>query len=211
MRLRKIKQAATKLESYPDLVVCSGEQNQGKWSTIFSNNHPIYLEIGMGKGQFISKNARKNPQINYLGLEKYDSVVLKAARRLEDEAIPNLRFICADAQNLEQIFQKEEITKIFLNFSDPWPKERHAKRRLTFDHFLERYEHILKHPGIIELKTDNRQLFEYSIMKFNERRYRFLEVNLHLHEQPNEDIITTEYEDKFISENKTIYYLKVEL
>ena len=211
MRLRKIKQAATKLESFPDLVIKGGEENIGKWSEVFHNTNPLYLEIGMGKGQFISEHARQNPNINYLGLEKFDSVVLKAARRIEKETIPNLRFICADAKNIEQIFSKEEIEKIFLNFSDPWPKERHAKRRLTFDGFLLSYEHILKHPGVIELKTDNRQLFEYSIMKFNERKYRFLELNLHLHEQNNPNIITTEYEDKFVKENKTIYYLKVEL
>ncbi|MDD3106633.1 MAG: tRNA (guanosine(46)-N7)-methyltransferase TrmB [Bacilli bacterium] len=211
MRLRKIKQAATKLESYPELVIRGGEEHLGKWHDVFQNKHPIYLEIGMGKGKFIVDYAKRFPEINFLGLEKYDSVVLKAARKYEEEKCNNLRFVCADANHLPIIFSKNEIDKIFLNFSDPWPKSRHAKRRLTFDCFLDHYEHILKRPGCIEMKTDNRQLFEYSILKWNERHYRFLEINLHLHEQPNDEIITTDYEEKFKKENKTIYYLKVEL
>ncbi|HNZ50301.1 MAG TPA: tRNA (guanosine(46)-N7)-methyltransferase TrmB [Bacilli bacterium] len=211
MRLRKIKQADVKLTAFFDIVILGGEQNRGHWQDVFANNHPIYLEIGMGKGQFISEHARRHPDINYIGLEKYDSIVLKAAQRLEKEFLPNLRLLRADAKNLELIFQPGEITTIFLNFSDPWPKERHAKRRLTFDNFLRTYEQILSRPGIIELKTDNRHLFEYSLLKFNEHGYRLLAINLHLHEQANPDVITTEYEDKFINENKIIYYMKVEL
>ncbi len=211
MRLRKIKNANEKLEEYGSIMVFDHLERAGKWGEVFGNANPIILEIGMGKGQFISENAIRHPENNYLGFEIAESIVLKAARKLGKLHLGNLRIIHADAHDAERIFAPGEIAEIFLNFSDPWPKSRHAKRRLTFDNFLVAYENILKRPGIIELKTDNRHLFEYSLLRFNERRYRFLDLNLNLHEVPDENIITTEYEDKFVAAGNTIYYVKVEI
>lgn len=209
MRLRNIKNAQEKLLDFPTLVIQNPNQYIGKWSTVFGNNNDIYLEIGMGKGKFITTHASRNTNINYIGLEISDSMVLKAAREINLKGLNNLKLMNYDAAKLKEVFSVKSISKIFLNFSDPWPKFRHAKRRLTSDEFLKIYKDILVDDGIIEFKTDNRNLFEYSLIKFNEYRFQFLEVNLHLHEIENSDIITTEYEEKFKSLKNTIYYIKV--
>lgn len=209
MRLRNIKNAHEKLLDFPTLVIQEPIQYKGKWNTVFGNDNEIYLEIGMGKGKFITTHASNNSNINYVGLEISDSMVLKAAREINSLGLNNLKLLNYDAAKLNDIFTNKSISKIFLNFSDPWPKLRHAKRRLTSDDFLKMYKEILVDDGIIEFKTDNRNLFEYSLTKFNEYRFQFLEVNLHLHEVENSDIITTEYEEKFKSLKNTIYYIKV--
>ena len=211
MRLRKIKNAKEKLTEHSDLVIFSPEQFQGKWHQLFENDNPIYLEIGMGKGKFISEHARKYPDINFIGCEKSDSIMLKAARNLKEFELKNLKFINVNASDLKNIFASNEISKIFLNFSDPWPKTRHSKRRLTSDEYLEIYQDILKKPGLIEMKTDNANLFEYSILKFNEFKLKFIDISLDLHQREDHEIITTEYEERFKSLNQAIYYIKVEV
>ncbi len=206
MRLRRIKNIDEKIKKYEGLIVFDFKDKKGKWHEEFKNNHPIYLEIGMGKGNFIIANAIKNPNINYIGCELSDSVIYKAASKVDN--LDNLLMINCDALVLEEVFSQKEIDKIFLNFSDPWPKTRHAKRRLTSENFLKIYENILRDDGVIEMKTDNRHLFEYSIMKFNEAKWQFEEISLDLHSD-KDDIIMTEYEEKFVKQGQIIYYMKV--
>ena len=162
----------------------------------------------MGKGKFILKHAMTNPDINYIGCEISDSVIYKAAEKAE--GVSNLLMINKDASLLNDIFEEKEISKIFLNFSDPWPKSRHAKRRLTSESFLSIYKKLLGVDGVVEMKTDNRKLFEYSLTKFNEVGWVFEELSLDLH-QDKEDIITTEYEDKFVGLGQVIYFVKVRI
>lgn len=211
MRLRKVKNIEEKIKKYDDIIIFDALNYKGKWHTLFNNNNPIYLEIGMGKGKFILEHARRNPNINYIGCEVSDSVIYKAAEKYEkakeEENINNLLMINKDASLLNEIFENEEIEIIYLNFSDPWPKSRHAKRRLTSPSFLKVYKELLGQNGIIEMKTDNRHLFEYSLEMFNEEGFSFLDLSLDLHED-KEDIITTEYEDRFTKLNQPIYYVK---
>ena len=208
MRLRRIKNIEEKIKKYEGLIVFDCENNKGKWKKSFGNDNPIYLEIGMGKGKFILKHAMTNPDINYIGCEISDSVIYKAAEKAE--GVSNLLMINKDASLLNDIFEEKEISKIFLNFSDPWPKSRHAKRRLTSESFLSIYKKLLGVDGIVEMKTDNRKLFEYSLTKFNEVGWVFEELSLDLH-QDKEDIITTEYEDKFVGLGQVIYFVKVRI
>lgn len=209
MRLRNIKNAKEKLEKFQDLLLLNPFQNRDKWQEIFKNSNPIHLEIGMGKGKFILEHALRNPDINYLGLEVSSSVMLRAARKISTVRPTNLYLINVDASELNQVFEKGEVAKIYLNFSDPWPKKRHEKRRLTSENFLKLYQEILIENGEIELKTDNQNFFEYSLISLNNFGFKFLEVTLNLHENSNEEIITTEYEEKFKQLGKIIYYLKV--
>lgn len=211
MRLRKVKNIEEKIKKYDNIIIFDCENYKGKWHTLFNNNNPIYLEIGMGKGKFILEHARRNPNINYIGCEVSDSVIYKAAEKYdkvkEEEKINNLLMINKDASLLNEIFDFQEIEKIYLNFSDPWPKSRHAKRRLTSPSFLKVYKGLLGKSGCIEMKTDNRHLFEYSLKMFNEEGFSFLDLSLDLHED-REDIITTEYEDRFTKLNQPIYYIE---
>jgi len=206
MRLRKIKNADEILQN-SSIVIKNAEMNFGKWHSYFQNQNPIYLEIGMGKGKFIIEHARRNPHINFIGFEKEPTVICKALRKIDD-SINNLKIICDDAENLDKIFSEGEIERIFLNFSDPWPKNRHEKRRLTYDTKLDIYKKILNNNNKIELKTDNRHFFEYSLMQFNKNKFTFSNLSLNLHED-YDDIITTEYEDKFKEMGKQIYYVEV--
>ena len=211
MRLRHVKNIEEKIKEYSDIIIEDANRYLGKWHKIFNNNNPIYLEIGTGKGKFIIENAKRNPNINYIGCEINSSIIYKAAKSLEKK-LDNLLFINYDALLLNEVFDKNEIDKIYLNFSDPWPKNRHEKRRLTSTTFIDVYKSILNGDKVIEFKTDNRSLFEYSIMKFNELHLSINELSLDLHNDERfEDIITTEYEDKFLKENKVIYYMKVSL
>ena len=208
MRLRKVKNALEKIQEYPNIVIQNAVSNKGKWNTIFKNDNPIYLEIGMGKGKFIIENAKRNPNINYIGLEVAESVLVRALEKLIDEPLPNLILLHEDAFELNNIFEDGEIDKIFLTFSDPWPKSRHAKRRLTCSNILNSYRKALKINGALEFKTDNRKLFEYSILEFIKNGLEFKELSLNLHED-KEDIITTEYEDKFVAKGNVIYFVEV--
>ncbi len=208
MRLRKVKNALEVISSYPNIVIPNANDYKGKWKTVFHNNNPIYLEIGMGKGKFIIQHALNNPDINYIGLEKEESVLVRAVEKIASMPLPNLVFLHEDAFLLEDLFDKGEINKIFLNFSDPWPKSRHAKRRLTCNTILDTYCNVLDNDGCIEMKTDNRKLFEYSLAEFNKKRLFFNKISLNLHED-EDNIVTTEYEDKFVLKGNVIYFIEV--
>ncbi len=178
---------------------------KGRWKELFENDNPIYIEIGMGKGKFIREMAKKYPNINFIGIEKFDNILAKALKRM-DENLDNLYITRLDAKDIEEVF-KEEIERIYLNFSDPWPKVRHHKRRLTSKNLLKKYDSCFKGEKIINLRTDNSDLFAYSIETLSKEGYILTDVSLDLH-KTKENIITTEYEDKFVSQNKPIYELK---
>lgn len=181
------------------------EQKKGKWAEVFGNDHPIHIEVGMGKGQFIIEMAKRNPEINYIGIEKYSSVLVRAVEKLEDFEQNNLRLIRMDAENIEEVFDKDEVDRIYLNFSDPWPKDRHAKRRLTSTRFLERYNNILTPEGRVMFKTDNKDLFDFSLEQVEEAGW-ILEnhtYDLH-HSEYNEGNVMTEYEEKFSAKGNPI-------
>ena len=167
MRLRNVPGAReTIIEN--QFSIQQPEQMKGKWAEVFQNDHPIHIEVGMGKGQFIIEMARRNPEVNYIGIEKYSSVLVRAVEKLEDFEQDNLRLIRMDAENIEEVFDKDEVDRIYLNFSDPWPKDRHAKRRLTSTRFLERYDNILTPEGRVMFKTDNKDLFDFSLEQVEE-------------------------------------------
>lgn len=207
MRIRKLKNARERLEQRSELVIFEPAKYKGRWKELFKNDNPIYLEIGMGKGQFIIKHAINYPDINFIGLEREESVLIKAAEKVENKP-DNLFFIDSDATLIMDMFLEDEIDKIFLNFSDPWPKSRHTKRRLTHDKNIENYKHILKKDSTIEFKTDNRHLFEFSLKMFIYANLEIVNLSLNLHEDSSE-IITTEYEDKFVETGNIIYYVEV--
>ena len=206
MRLRNIKGANEKIEK-SKYIIKDYTDYKGNFNSLFENKNKIYIEVGMGKGDFIIKMAETNPDINFIGIEKYDSVLVRAVEKLEQKKIQNLKLIKMDAIEIDQIFNKE-ISRIYLNFSDPWPKERHSKRRLTSDTFLEKYDTILKTKEII-MKTDNRKLFEYSIKSLTDYGYKIDEISLDLYKDDLKDNIQTEYEKKFTSMGNIIYKISV--
>ncbi|MGN1184674.1 MAG: tRNA (guanosine(46)-N7)-methyltransferase TrmB, partial [Oliverpabstia sp.] len=173
MRLRNIPGSKDVIAD-SRFVVQNPDSQRGKWAEVFTNNHPVWIEVGMGKGRFIMDMARLHPDINFIGIEMYDSVLLRAVQKREqmEEELSNLYFIRMDARNLPEVFAQGEVDRIFLNFSDPWPKERHAKRRLTSRQFLERYDQILAEDGQVEFKTDNRGLFEFSLQEVEETKWQ---------------------------------------
>ena len=203
MRLRNVKNKKEIMDNSSYLVK-DPTLYKGKWEELFGNNNPIYIEIGMGKGQFIINNAIHYPNINFIGIEKYDSVIAKGLLKIPD-GLNNLAMVRWDALGIEDIFD-HEIDRIYLNFSDPWPKKRHHLRRLSSRVFLEKYEKIFKNGNIIEMRTDNRDLFQYSLVSFSEFGYTLEEVSLDLHTD-NMPEITTEYEDKFSKDGMPIYYV----
>ena len=202
MRLRNIPGSREVIAESP-FVVHDEESMKGKWREFFGNDNPIHIEIGMGKGTFIMESARRNPNINYIGIEKYSSVLLRAIEKREKEAeegnkLNNLIFIRMDAEYIENVFDKDEVDNIFLNFSDPWPKDRNAKRRLTSDRFLKRYTNIMRKEGRVTFKTDNIMLFDYSVETAKECGWNILVETRDLHNSEyNEGNIMTEYEKKF--------------
>lgn len=174
---------------------------KGKWNTtVFENNHPLHIEIGMGKGRFLMELARQNPDINYIGIEKYSSVLLRALEKQAEEPLPNIFFIRMDAENITDIFDTGEIAQIYLNFSDPWPKDRHAKRRLTSRQFLARYDKILAPDGSVIFKTDNRSLFDFSLEEIKAAGWilKMHTFDLH-HSEYLDGNVMTEYESKFVA------------
>ena len=206
MRLRNVKGASKRIEQSP-YIINNYKDYKGNFSSLFLNNNPINIEIGMGKGLFIINMAKNNPDINYIGIEKFDSVMVRAIEKLESENIPNLKLIKMDAEKVDEIFN-QEIDKVYLNFSDPWPKDRHEKRRLTSKIFLNKYDKIFKSLNNIVFKTDNRKLFEYSLKSFTDYGYQIKTISLDLHndEIPN---VETEYEIKFSSKGYPIYMVDV--
>lgn len=207
MRLRNVKGAKEIIES-SNYVVLDYKKYRGNYNKLFKNNNPIYVEIGMGKGKFIIDNAIKYPNINFIGIEKYDSVVVRAIQKLEDKDIPNLKIIRMDALEITDVFDKE-VSRIYLNFSDPWPKDRHEHRRLSSDIFLKKYDLIFKDNKNIVMKTDNRNLFEYSVKSFVNYGYKINDISLDLHQANYPDNIMTEYEEKFVSKGSPIYMIDV--
>lgn len=206
MRLRNVPYAKEKNQN-SSYVINDYENYFGHFSDIFDNQNSIYLEIGTGKGNFIIENAKRNPNINYIGIEKYDSVLVRALEKISDDEIKNLRFIRMDAKDIDKIFNKE-ITKLYLNFSDPWPKDRHARRRLTSIDFLEKYDNVFTNVKDIEFKTDNRKLFEYSLKSLTDYNYKIVDLSLDLHSD-NVGNIMTEYEEKFSKLGNKIYFVHV--
>ena len=210
MRLRNVPGADAYLTAHP-LVIKNETRYRGTWKETFQNpENPIHIEIGMGKGQFLLTLAKENPSINYIGIERYSSVLLRALERFDNDEeykdVNNIRFICMDATNLPEVFAVGEIDKIYLNFSDPWPKDRHAKRRLTSRQFFARYDAILKPDGRLEFKTDNQDLFTFSLEEIPEAGWHLDASTRDLHHDSvlNEGNIMTEYEEKFSSKGNPI-------
>ncbi len=206
MRLRNVKGAANVIEDSL-YVIKNYEDYKGKYNMLFSNNNPIHIEIGMGKGDFIINMAKKYPKINFIGIEKFDSVLVRALEKIEED-IPNLRFIRMDATDIESVFDKE-VSTIYLNFSDPWPKNRHEHRRLTSEKFLKRYDKLFIGDKNIIMKTDNRKLFEFSLISLTNYNYKIEEISLDLYNDDIKDNVATEYEKKFHEKGFPIYKIVV--
>lgn len=200
MRLRNVKGSRETIAA-TDFVVHDPATYKGRWKELFGNDHPIHIEVGMGKGKFLMRLAEQNPNINYIGIEKYSSVLVRAVeKKKETEGIDNLYFIRFDADFINDIFDKDEIDRIYLNFSDPWPKDRHAKRRLTSRQFLARYDQFLKPTGEIIFKTDNKDLFDFSLEEAREANWNIVNYTYDLHNSEYvEGNVMTEYEEKFVA------------
>ena len=203
MRLRNLKNKEEIINNC-DFIITDPFKYIGKWKDLFKNNNPIHIEIGMGMGKFIYENALNNPDINYIGIERYDNVIARAIKKLDK--LDNLILVRMDARDIDKVFKKE-IDLIYLNFSDPWPKKRSINKRLTSPIFLNKYDKIFKNTNNIIMKTDNRDLFIYSIESLSNYGYKLSNISFDLHES-SDNIITTEYEDKFVSIGKNIYYLE---
>ncbi|MGP7818406.1 tRNA (guanosine(46)-N7)-methyltransferase TrmB [Niallia sp. 01092] len=210
MRLRHKPWAKDKLSSYPQYVVQNPEENKGKWQHIFEQEGPIHIEVGTGKGRFISEMAKANPTVNYIGIELQESVIVSALDRLIEADVPNVKLMNSNAADLTTFFADGEVDRVYLNFSDPWPKTRHEKRRLTYKTFLKTYEEILVKNGEIHFKTDNQGLFEYSLQSFSEYGLLLKYISLDLHRSDFEANIMTEYEEKFSNKGNRIYRSEVQ-
>ena len=206
MRLRNIPGANDVIASSP-YVIQEPIDKKGNQKENFPKNQPIHIEIGMGKGKFIHELAKRNPEINYIGIERYSSVLLRAVQKMEENPLDNLKFIRMDAREIEEVFDKGEVDRIYLNFSDPWPKDRHAKRRLPSRQFLARFDQILKKDGVIEFKTDNKDLFTFAEEEVEPAGWEIVAITYDLHkdEKMCEGNIMTEYEEKFSSMGNPIY------
>ncbi len=206
MRLRNIT-GSREVIGDSRFVVQEPKEARGKWREIFGNDHPLRIEIGMGKGKFLHTLAKENPDVNYVGIEKYSSVLLRAIQKMEEDELPNLLFIRMDAEEICEVFGEGEIDRIYLNFSDPWPKDRHAKRRLPSRQFLERYDRILKPDGVLEFKTDNESLFQFAVEEVPGAGWKVKALTYDLHADPElmKGNIMTEYEEKFSSKGNAIF------
>ena len=206
MRLKHVK-GANDIIINGKYYVSEASSNCGKWMNVFNNDNPIHIEIGMGKGNFIIESAIKYPNINFIGIEKYDSVIVRAIQKSNELELNNLKFIRMDALNIDEVFNKE-IDTIYLNFSDPWPKDRHYKRRLTSYVFLEKYDKLFKGKKHIIMKTDNNNLFDFSLESLKDNGYDIVYCTRDLHKEKDIDNIMTEYENRFV--NKGIKINKLE-
>ncbi|MBD8027083.1 tRNA (guanosine(46)-N7)-methyltransferase TrmB [Ureibacillus sp. Re31] len=209
MRLRNKPWAEEFITNHPEVIIPNPEEFKGNWKAVFGNENPLHIEVGTGKGQFVTGMALANPNINYIGIELYDSVIVSALEKVLDaNTPPNLRLLKVNGADLAKYFAKDDVSRVYLNFSDPWPKTRHAKRRLTHEGFLKLYESILVDNGEIHFKTDNRGLFEYSLVSMSEYGMLLKYVSLDLHANMPEDNIMTEYEEKFSAKGQPIYRLE---
>lgn len=206
MRLRNIT-GCREMIAASDYVIHEPQNYKGKWNEIFGNDHPIRIEIGMGKGRFIMDLARMNPEINYVGIEKYSSVLLRGIQKMEADPLPNIYFIRMEAEEIVNVFGREEVDRIYLNFSDPWPKDRHAKRRLPSREFLRRYHEILVRDGAIEFKTDNHDLFHFALDELEPAGWHLDQMteDLHHDQEMMQGNVMTEYEERFSSMGNPIY------
>ena len=214
MRLRNVP-GAREVMVENEYVFTEPEGMCGTWKEVFGNDNPIHIEIGMGKGTFITTLAGMNPDINYVGIEKYSSVLLRAVEKQDELQLPNLRFIRMDAENINEVFGVDEVDRIYLNFSDPWPKARHHRRRLTSRCFLSKYTEVLNESKSLIFKTDNRNLFEFTLLELSARKDSLISVDLDLHskdfEPDDERLILTEYEKRFMAQKLPIYRLEAQL
>lgn len=208
MRIRNKPWADDFIKEHDHIVEPSPYAQKGSWRQLFQKEQPIHLEIGTGKGQFIAKMARNHPDINFIGIERVKSVIVGAIKKVKEEDVANVRLLNVNAENLCELFADDEIDRIYLNFSDPWPKKRHAKRRLTYHTFLKQYQQILKPEGEIVLKTDNQQFFEFSLVSFSQFGMVLDEVTLDLHQLKDPENVMTEYEEKFSEKGNPIYRCK---
>ncbi len=218
MRQRGRKGIREKLEQQNDLVILNPQDHKGKWQQVFGNSNPIYVELGMGKGKFISEMSAIMPGINFIGVDMFDNLIRLASEKARSVRLgrsgaaspPNLKLALFNIALIEEVFAANEITRIFLNFSDPWPKKRHARRRLTHAEFMQKYVSILNPLGEIHLKTDSRSLFEFSLNSFADMGLRMRNISLNLHgDGPAMDNVMTEYETKFVQEDQPIYRCEV--
>lgn len=200
MRLRNIPGAEEAILN-SGYCIKNPEEQKGHWQDCFDKVQPLHIEIGMGKGRFIMDMAALHPDINYIGIERYSSVLLRALQKMEQNPLPNIKFICMDAADVAGVFAKDEVDRIYLNFSDPWPKDRHAKRRLTSPDFMTVYDQILAADGTVEFKTDNKGLFDYSLEAIPEAGWTITAHTFDLHHDPVmcAGNVMTEYEEKFSS------------
>ena len=208
MRLRNVPRAEGTIQNHP-AVIKRPEAQKGCWRQVFGNSKPIHIEIGMGKGRYLLTMASLHPDVNFVGIERYTSVLLRAVEKFDTEEfkmLKNIRFVCMDARDVAEVFAHGEVERIYLNFSDPWPKARHEKRRLTSHEFLERYEQILVPGGTLEFKTDNTELFNFSLeqVKSSSWTLEHYTYALHHHEIMNEGNVMTEYEEKFSARGNPI-------
>lgn len=208
MRRRKIKGSEEEILLYKDHVITQAQDNKGNWKELFGNDNPIFLEVGIGRGSFVTKLAIQHPENNYIGIEHKEEVMLYGIRDSHKKNLKNIKFIWQDAVDLKDFFAHGEIEGVYLNFSDPWPKNRHAKRRLTAPGFLDMYQGILIDHGEVHFKTDHERLFEYSLNSFADRGWKLKNMSLDLYENLPEDNIPTDYEVKFVAEGLKIYRLE---
>lgn len=210
MRQRRVKNEAERVLHYEPYIVLNAENSNGKWHSYFNNNNPIHMEIGCGRGQFVASLAEKNPKTNYIAVEPIGSVLLRALEKIDSKQLKNVLFLWKYADHIETYLGENEIDKIYLNFSDPWPKERHAKRRLLHRNFINQYKKIMKKGGEIEFKTDNLNLFNFSLEEFQTCGMKLIESTNDLYQSPYiSENTPTEYEEKFISLEMKINYCKV--
>lgn len=205
MRVRNKPWAAEKLAAHPNYVVTNPTELKGKWNEHFEKNQPIHIEVGSGKGQFIVGMAKMHPDINFIGIELQTSVAVMALDKILEAELPNVKLLNTDGGLISDYFEAGEIDRVFLNFSDPWPKTKHEKRRLTHRSFLENYQTILKPNGEVHFKTDNQGLFEYSLASFSQFGMVLDQIWLDLHASDFEGNVRTEYEEKFSAKGQPIY------
>ncbi|RXI98621.1 tRNA (guanosine(46)-N7)-methyltransferase TrmB [Anaerobacillus alkaliphilus] len=206
MRLRNKPGATDELLQHPTIVIQHADTMKGKWhDEVFGNRNPIHIEVGTGKGQFLTGMSQLHKDINYVGVEKYDSVIITALERIQEVGVPNFKLLNEDVTNITSYFAEDEVDRVYINFTDPWPKNRHEKRRLTHEGFLRMYEQIMKKNGEIHFKTDNQALFEYSLHSFSKYGMILNNVSLDLHNSDIEGNVMTEYEEKFSRKGMRIY------